>query len=258
MAAREASSSSTHLAVADTSNHTVTLLVLRGLAVQSSQIFGRPGVAGHVDGAGHSIVFNEPLALSYSCGVLHIGCYGGELHGVVSALTPVEFAVETLRLIKGAYEAIGFVHSKATAAQRAVRHPPIRTAIQAVRACAEHMRDIAVARNKDVGLPRGAEGPEGTWPLYQIEGMLLTANSAERLVDDLVRAGVDITRVVLGALVNESGVERSFGHGDRATQCAPQTPYHQHISLPEQCISYCFQVFKSNDGAVRQEETGHF
>ena len=125
----EDSNGATLLAVADLGKHQVRLLGLRGLSVVSTRVLGT-GVPGHVSGAINSASFYEPLALVYADKILYVGCYGGEHHGTVSAVTPTAFAVRTLGALSKAYNAIGYVPSSATAEQRAHRHPPVREAVR--------------------------------------------------------------------------------------------------------------------------------
>ena len=80
------------------------LLGLRGLSVVSTRVLGT-GVPGHVSGAINSASFYEPLALVYADKILYVGCYGGEHHGTVSAVTPTAFAVRTLGALSKAYNA---------------------------------------------------------------------------------------------------------------------------------------------------------
>ena len=104
-------------AVADVGSHLVRLLGLRRFAVMSTRVLGKSGVPGHLTGAIEASTFDEPLALAYAHGILHVGCYGGEAHGTVSAITPTGFAVRTLNALSKAYDAIGYVPSSATLEQ---------------------------------------------------------------------------------------------------------------------------------------------
>lgn len=213
------------LAVADLGKHHVRLLGLRGLAVVSSRVLGT-GVPGHVNGAIDSASFNEPLALAFDNGILHVACYGGQQHGTVSTVTPTAFAVRTLSALSKAYDAIGFVTSNATAEQRARRHPPVREAVRDLAACGELLEAASKARNEALGGGRGAEGPEGTWPLYQAEAIKKTAASVGSVLDAMEVQGLGLAGVTLAAFVNESGMESSFGQADMRTQY--RHPDQQH------------------------------
>ena len=216
------------LAVADTGEHRVRLLRLRGFNVISSQVLGT-GVPGHVSGAvgpGWSATFDEPLALAYANGVLHVGCYGGEQNGIVSAVTPTAFAVRVLGVLSKAYYAIGYVPSGATAEQRARRQLPVREAVRDLATCGQMLEDVSRARNTALGGGRGAEGPEGTWPLYQAEAIRKTASSVTCVLDAMEAEALSLDRVKLAGFVNESGMESSFGEADMRTQY--RHPDQQH------------------------------
>ena len=213
----EDSNGATLLAVADLGKHQVRLLGLRGLSVVSTRVLGT-GVPGHVSGAINSASFYEPLALVYADKILYVGCYGGEHHGTVSAVTPTAFAVRTLGALSKAYNAIGYVPSSATAEQRAHRHPPVREAVRDLAVCGKLLEAASRSRNEALGGGRGAEGPEGTWPLFQAEALNKTAVSVGSVLDAMEAQGLSLDGVTLAAFVNESGIESSFGQADMRTQ----------------------------------------
>jgi len=207
------------LAVADLGAHCVRLLSLRGFNIVSTRTLGT-GVPAHVSGAIGAASFNEPLALAYAHGALHVGCYGGALHGSVSVVAPTAWAVRILHGLSTAYDAIGYVPPGATVEQRARRHPPVREAVGALAACGQLLEQASKARNATLGdgSGRGAEGPEGTWPLYQVEAIGKTATSVGEVLDAMEAQELSLQGVKLAAFVNESGMESSFGQADMRTQ----------------------------------------
>jgi len=87
-------------------------------------------------------------------------------------------------------------------------------------------RGYVRARNRATGLDRGAEGPEGTWPLYQAEALAKTAASVSSVLDAMEAQQLSLEGVKLAAFVNESGTESSFGKADMRTQYSH--PDQQH------------------------------
>ena len=222
VAACKAADGRTTLAVADAAAHQVRVMHLRGFARAGEQVFGT-GAPGRMPGAIASATFNEPIGLAYSHGVLRVACYGGEHHGAVSAVTPTGFAVRVFEALETAYRAIGYVPPNATLEARAQRHPPVRQAVATLAASGAYLERVSRARNDALGGGRGAEGPAGTWPLYQIESISLTAASVSRTLDDLEAAGVDLGSMRLAGFVNEAAMERSFGQADQHTQYSHPT-----------------------------------
>ena len=244
VAACHDASGSSLLAVADLGDHRVRLLSLNGLAVVSLRELGT-GVPAHLNGAIACSSFNEPLALAYAHGVLHVGCYGGESHGAVSTVTPTGFAVCALGALSKAYDAIGYVPSSATAEQRGQRHQPVRQAVESLAACGRLLEDVSKARNTAVGLARGAEGPEGTWPLYQAEAVSNTAASVSSTLDAMEAQGLSLEGVKLAAFVNESGMEGSFAQADARTQYSHPDQQHYCQRKPAgltRAINRCCQT----------------
>ena len=232
------------LAIADLGTHLVRLLGLRGFTIVSTRVLGT-GMPGLVNGAIALATFNEPLALAYANQILHVGCYGGAKHGTVSSVTPTAFAVRVLSALSNAYDAIGYVPPSASPEQRAQRHPPVRQAVQHLAACGTLLEEASKARNAAIGGGRGAEGPEGTWPLYQADAVSKTAASVSSVLDAMEAQGLSLDGVKLAAFLNKTGIESSFGQSDMRTQYRHPDPLHYCQRKPAaltRAINRCCQT----------------
>lgn len=134
--------------------------------------------------------------------------------------------MRVLATLSKAYDAIGYVPSSATPEQRAQPHQSVPQAVQELAACGRLLEDLSKARNVAVGLDRGAEGPDGTWLLYQAEAMSKSALSVSCTLDAMEAQGVSLESVKLAAFVNERMMESSFGEADMRSQCSH--PDQQH------------------------------
>ena len=233
--ARAVALSGETLAVADYGSHTILLYRLSGLAATPLAQWGT-GVAANLDGPIAAAAFDEPCCLAFSCGTLLIGCYGGEAHGTISVVTPTAFAARLLESIEAIYKAIGFVDNRlrgAAAEQaRLSRDQPLHTATQQLQTAVDFLLSIPEARSQALsGLM--TDGPEGSLHRHSIEGMHYTVKHVCALADDLEAAGVDTSTVTLRALLNESVVERAFGHQSIMTQADHPTQKEYAASKPK-------------------------
>ena len=132
----------------------------------------------------------------------------------MTLVTPTAFAEHFFKCIADAYEVIGFLSSKLSAAQREeaaqMRDQPLREAIKVLSDLHDFLHGVCVARSEAIG-GLAVAGPEGSFPSNSVKGLEFTVRNLEALADDLEDASINLLLVRLRTLVNEARIEASFG-----------------------------------------------
>eukprot|EP00966_Prymnesium_polylepis_P321172 7377481-Prymnesium_polylepis.1 len=172
-----------------------------------------------------SAALNEPIGIAFGCGVLYVGCYGGQDHGTICAISPMAFAIEVCTQIEAIYDAIGFVSKglgAATVAARAARDLPFREAVAKLDSVVQLLLRICEARSAAIGSLKACN-PEGSFSLHSVRGMEYTVENLSSLGNDLEAAGIQLDPYAkVRSMVNESDIE---GNSGRVLSCYKATTH---------------------------------
>jgi len=225
------------VAVADSTAHTIVLMVVtRDGSCQVLAKWGS-GVSRNVDGPIASAAFQEPCGIIFFNGSLYVASFGGESGGLLCVVTPTTFGERFCRLMQEAYEAIGFVNPRlnreAAALVRAARSASdVRVQLPRLRAIVEAALAICKVRSAAIG-GLVADGGSGAFHRHSVLGLQFTLANVQAFLNDLEAAGGSIRHVALYALLNETIIEGQFGLQVIMTQADNPTQFQHAAAKPK-------------------------